>query len=280
VLLPLTTADVPRVPSAVDVALPVRLYNPRAQALLNVEVKLASEYPTVALTRASLIVPRIEAGGVVDLSPLLTARFTAGEGYFEHTRLTLGAAWDGTQSMARDLDLLVAPEVIPSAWEVAVLDGRKADFTVFHQKGNQGGGNAIPRTVTEGKGNGNGVLEPGEEATIWVRLRQGLDPFDKGNWYRAKVYTDSKWVTEIADLEEQKQREWTSAKERTSVIRLSADAPAGTPLKLLLDSESWSFRFTPDVRYGQEPLYQAFQLHKRHLHHLEIVVPRREGSAP
>jgi hypothetical protein len=37
----------------------------------------------------------------------------------------------------------------------------------------------VTRTVTEGKGNGNGVLEPGEEATIWVRMRQGLDPFDK-----------------------------------------------------------------------------------------------------
>jgi hypothetical protein len=40
------------------------------------------------------------------------------------------------------------------------------------------------------------------------------------------------------------------------------DAPAGTEIPVILDCESWSFAFMPDVRYGKEPLYQAFQLHK------------------
>ena len=98
---------------------------------------------------------------------------------------------------------------------------QRLNLDVLRQKGNQGGGTSIERKLTEGKGNGNGVLEPGEEATIWVKMPQGMDPFDKNNWYRAKVYTDSPWVTEIADLEEQKQLEWTSGVERTNVIRLS-----------------------------------------------------------
>ena len=54
----------------------------------------------------------------------------------------------------------------------------------------------MPRTITEGRGNGNGKLEPGEEAIIWIQLDQGLDPFDKDNWYRSKVYSDSPWITE------------------------------------------------------------------------------------
>ena len=69
---------------------------------------------------------------------------------------------------------------------IEVLDGRTVSLTVFRQKGNQGGGGPVPRTVTEGKGNGNGVLEPGEEATIWVKMPQGMDAFDKNNWYRAR----------------------------------------------------------------------------------------------
>jgi hypothetical protein len=133
---------------------------------------------------------------------------------------------------------------------------------VFHQKGNQGGGSSIQRTVTEGKGNGNGVLEPGEQATIWVKLAQGLDPFDKNNWCRAKVYTNSPWLAEIGDIEEEKQREWTGAQSRTSLLEFKVDAPAGTEIPVILDCESWSFAFMPDVRYGKEPLYQAFQLHK------------------
>jgi predicted membrane metal-binding protein len=73
------------------------------------------------------------------------------------------------------------------------------------------------------------------------------------------------WLTEVADIEEEKQLEWTGAQNRTSRVRLSPDVPAGTEIPLILDSESWSFSVMPDVRYGKEPLYQAFQFHKHHL---------------
>jgi hypothetical protein len=102
-----------------------------------------------------------------------------------------------------------------------------------------------------------------------------MDPFDKNNWYRAKVYSDSSYLEEIADLAEAKQREWTGAKERTSLIRLSRETPPGSVIPLILSNESWSFHFTPDVRYGAENLYQAFQLHTRHLHCWELKTGAR-----
>ena len=49
------------------------------------------------------------------------------------------------------------------------------------------------------------------------------------------------------------------------LIQLSRNVPPGTEIPVVLDCESWSFHFTPDVRYGKEPLFQAFQLHKHHL---------------
>ena len=136
---------------------------------------------------------------------------------------------------------------------------------MFRQRGNQGGGESVQRSVTEGQGNGNGILEPGEDATVWVKLPQGLDPFDKSNWWRAKVYFDSPWLTEMGDIQEEKQREWTGAQNRTSLIELSRNVPLGTEIPVVLDCESWSLYFTPDVRYGKEPLFQAYQLHKHHL---------------
>ena len=93
----------------------------------------------------------------------------------------------------------------------------------------------------------------GEQATIWVNLNQGLDPFDKNNWCRAKVYTDSLWLTKAADMS------------RTSAIEPSSKLFSGSEIPLILDCESWSFYFTPDERYGKEQLYQVFQLHKHHL---------------
>ena len=130
----------------------------------------------------------------------------------------------------------------------------------------------MERTVTEGKGNGNGILEPGEEATVWIKMVQGMDPFDKNHWYRCKIYSDSPWLSEIADLQEGKQREWTGGQERTSLVRLSERTPPGSVIQVLLDNETWSFRYTPDVRYGMEALYQAFQLHSHHLHRCQFNV--------
>ena len=72
--------------------------------------------------------------------------------------------------------------------------------------------------------------------------------------------------------QEQKQLEWTSGMERTSVIRLAPDTPHGTVIPMLIDNESWSYYYTPDVRYGKEDLYQAFQLHSHHLHRWELKV--------
>ena len=278
VVLPLTAKDMLRLAPEQDLILPVRVYNPRGVAMEAVRVTLTSEYPTVRILAGETVIPKIEPGAAVDISERLRIRFTAGAGYFAPTLLLLSLTYDGWHSVSKKVDVLVIPEVIETVREVMILDGRTATLNVFRQKGNQGGGGSVTRTVTEGRGNGNGVLEPGEEATIWVRMKQGLDPFDKNNWYRAKVYTDSPQISEVADIQEQKQLEWTSAKERTSVIRLAADTPPGTRVPLLLDNESWSYTWTPDVRYGTERLYQAFQLHRHHLHRYELGVPDVAGK--
>ena len=228
VVLPLTMKDSLRLAPEQELSLPVRIYNPRGIAMEAVRVTLTSQYPTVNILSGEATIPKLEAGAAVDISAQLRVRFTAGAGYFAPTRLLLTLHYDGWHSVTKNVDVLVIPELVEPAREMMILDGRTATLNVFRQKGNQGGGSSVPRTVTEGKGNGNGILEPGEEATIWVRLRQGLDPFDKNNWYRTKVYTDSRWITEVADLQEQKQLEWTGAKERTSLIRLAPNTPAGT----------------------------------------------------
>ena len=268
VVLPLTSADVLRLDAGRDVTLPVRIYNPRLTPLTGVKLKVSSDYPTVTIVNGSAEIAELASGAVADVSAAIRIRLTAGAGYYAPASLALAVTYDGWHTAEQRLPILVAPEVVDAPAAVEVLDGRTATFNVFRQKGNQGGGGSVKRTVTEGRGNGNGVLEPGEEATIWIRMRQGMDPFDKNNWYRAKVRDNEGRLIEVADLQEQKQLEWTGAKERTSVIRLGENARLSGPI--LLENESWSYHYTPDVRYGVEPLYQAFQLHTRHLHRVDL----------
>jgi hypothetical protein len=273
VLLPLSEKDRPYLPPNLDVKLPIRIYNPRGEPMREVAASLSSEYPTVEILRERYVIDKIDSGEFFDLCEVLKARFTSGGGFFAPTRLFLHLTYDGWHGVDLNVDVHVLPEVIPKPAEFEILDGRTVRFNVFRQAGNQGGGGIIKREVTEGRGNGNGLLEPGEEATIWVKMVQGMDPFDKNNWYRCKVRSDSPWLKEVRDIQEQKQLEWTSAKNRTSLIFLVPETPSGSRIPLILENETWSYHNTPDVRFGVEKLYQAFQFHRFHLHSLEVITP-------
>ena len=130
----------------------------------------------------------------------------------------------------------------------------------------------VDREVTEGEGDGDGIAEPGEEVTIWVRTVQGLDPFDKHSWHRTKVSTRDPYIKESRDFAEQKGLEWTSVRDHTSAIRISSDCPTGRKIKLGLGNESYSFHWTPDARYGERLLRQAIQLHRAHVHGYTLSV--------
>jgi hypothetical protein len=253
----------------IEASLPVRIYNPRTEPMRNVRVELRSRYPTVELAAQEEVIPEIPSGGRVDLSSRFKARFMSGAGDFQPARIdvSLSAGWPGAEDR---FDVLVAPHPLPAPAEVVILDGRSHTFSVFRQRGNQGGGAPYNRTVTEGRGNGNGILEPGEEATVWIKLPQGLDPFDKNNWRRARVFPLSPWIEEAGRIEEEKEREFTGARDLTSRIRLSPGAPQEDSLPVLLRAETFSFHYTPDVRFGPEPLYQAFQLHQGHVFRADL----------
>lgn len=271
ILLPLTTHDHLRLMPGKPLTLPIRIWNPGAAPLRNLHVELSSDYPTVQILRGAAVVPEMKSGQVVDLGSKFLVQFTAGDGDFSRTRLYLNASAARAKDKVESADLhtyfdvLVAPSNLARPLAVVVLDGRTKTFPTFYQSVH-GGGTSVPRTVTEGQGNGNGELQPGEQATVWLQVAQGLDPFDKGNWCRAKVYTDSPWITEIADLQETKGREWTSAENRTSVIELNPATPKGTEVRAILDCETYSYTFTPDVRYGTQPLYQPYQFHRHQLY--------------
>jgi hypothetical protein len=133
----------------------------------------------------------------------------------------------------------------------------------------------LQREVSEGSGNGDGRADPGEEVTIWIRTPQGLDPLDKNSWHRTKVFSNDPYVSIVQDIPEVRGREWTSVRDHTSAIRISPDCPIGHKPVLFLKSESASFHWTPDARYGEELLYQAIQLHRVHVNRLDLTVGKR-----
>ncbi|HEU0123336.1 MAG TPA: alpha/beta hydrolase-fold protein [Bryobacteraceae bacterium] len=245
---------VPRLVAGEEQTLSVQILNPAGTA--NLVAELSSEYPTIKIAAGKLPVQE-QSASVLRFPIVCNASSTE----WAHARLFLKIG-----GVSVPLDVEIAPDGLGPPLAMRVLDGRTETFSVFRQKGNQGGGGPVSRRVTEGSGNGDGILQPGETATIWLQYRAGIDGLDRGNWCRAKVYAvGSPWLAEVEDIQEQKQLEWTSAMNRTSVVALRRDTPRNTVVPLILDCESWTYYFTPDVRYGREPLYQAFQFHRHHL---------------
>ena len=50
----------------------------------------------------------------------------------------------------------------------------------------QGPNEVMNDTISGGHGNGNGRLEPGEEALIYIKLPQGMGPKDVNTFHRSQ----------------------------------------------------------------------------------------------
>jgi pimeloyl-ACP methyl ester carboxylesterase len=272
VLLPPSSGETPVVRPDTSLNLPIRLLNTCDVVAREVTVSLSSEYPTVEISGGSVVIDSMLPGEVVDISGRFSQRFVSSEGFFQHCRLNLNLVYAGWHGSSCRLDADVLPTPLETPDSVEILDGRELDFSIFRQAGNQGGGSILKRTYTEGTGNGDGKADPGEELTVWICLPQGLDPHDKYSWHRTKVFTGSPYVTVTADIAEPKEREWTSATNHTCRIMISPDCPPGSRIELVLKSESYSFVWQPDYKFGRELLYQARQFHRKHLHRYSLTV--------
>jgi len=272
VLLPLERRGPQIVKTDVPFHLPVRLYNSCDVVARNVTVRLSSEYPTVQISGSQVRIDSLVPGEIIDLGSRFTQKFVSTEGGFGHCRLNLNITYMGWHGQSERIDVLVLPTPLEVPDSLRIFDGRSLGLPKFRQAGNQGGGFIRSVQISEGRGNGNGIAEPGEEITLWVCTAQGLDPLDKFTWHRTKVYTDDPYVTITADIAEQKELEWTSVKDHTSSLRISPDCPAGRRIELILKNESYSYHWKPDHRYGKQLLLQAFQFHRDHIQRYTLTV--------
>ncbi len=265
VLLPLYREGVPIVKPDVEQHLPIMLLNSYDFTVRDIGVSLTSRYPTVQISGGEFTIDSIAPGQVVDIGQRITQQYVSSNGFLQHCRLDLHLRYAGWHGEDQRMDVRILPTPLTAPDSVVVLDGSTATFDVFRQGGNQGGGFIRQRTVSEGAGNGNGIAEPGEEVTLWVRTAQGLDPLDKHTWHRAKIYSYDLLLSVSKDIAESKELEWTSVKDHTSAVKISAQCPVGRDVELFLESESYSYVWKPDYRYGEQLLMQAFQFHRDHV---------------
>jgi hypothetical protein len=71
-----------------------------------------------------------------------------------------------------------------AAENVKVFDGRSETLQIYRYNWGDWDNRVRKETITEGRGNGNGVAEPGETFSVWIRVPGGGgDPVDLNTWH-------------------------------------------------------------------------------------------------
>jgi hypothetical protein len=67
--------------------------------------------------------------------------------------------------------------------DMLIFDGRSEALTVYRYNWGDWDNRVRLETITEGQGNGNGIAEPGELFSIWIKIPTGDAPEDVGTWH-------------------------------------------------------------------------------------------------
>jgi hypothetical protein len=64
-----------------------------------------------------------------------------------------------------------------------VFDGRSEQLPVYRYNWGDWDERVRHETISEGQGNGNGIAEPGEIFSVWIRIPSGEAPEDLDTWH-------------------------------------------------------------------------------------------------
>ena len=120
--------------------------------------------------------------------------------------------------------------------DIIILDGRTvSDIPVYRQ-----GPNIIEmQTLTGGTGNGNGILERGEEALVHIRLAKGIAPNDTSTFHRTYLinHFDEPYIIANRLLYEERLSQ-ASKTYIATVLSLADDIPNDHEFDLWFEVES------------------------------------------
>ena len=99
--------------------------------------------------------------------------------------LHLGYQHNGVKSTR---ERIIQVHIIDTLKEVAndnviIFDGRSEKISVYRYNWGDWDNRVRPETISEGQGNGNGIAEPGEIFSVWIRIPAGEAPDDLDTWH-------------------------------------------------------------------------------------------------
>ena len=127
----------------------------------------------------------LEPGEVTILNDLvtITGNFTSRNKNLAYLRL--GIIHNGIPSSRERIIQVHITDTLKEvpAEDILVFDGRSEQLLVYRYDWGDWDRKVRLETISEGRGNGNGIAEPGETFSVWIRIPEGEDPEDLDTWH-------------------------------------------------------------------------------------------------
>lgn len=221
------------VPSSLDFT----LINLGKRAAKDIEITVSSTHPYIKLKDDKVKLEKIAKGALVSLKDQFSFSFThhsdssfAGSMLFE---VKVNGKLSGTQKV---MFFTIPESRYITEDDIILLDGRTVtNIPVYLQ-----GPNIIQlQNLSGGEGNGNGILEGGENALAYIRLPKGLGPNDADTFHRTYLinHFDDSFMS-VKKLSYEMKLNQASMTSASTVLSLMKNTPDNYQLDLLFRVES------------------------------------------
>lgn len=221
----------------VDYDLDFKLVNVGNKEAKDIQITALSSHPYLNISNTKIKVSRVEAASQVSLENQFNFHFTQYNDSISTGNLLFEIKVDGEVSdTTRILTFLTPKSPYVKAEDVIVLDGRSVDNIPIYR---QGPNKVEMQSISGGEGNGNGLLEQGEKALVYIRLSQGLGPNDLNTFHRTYLinHLDEPYIN-VEELNYEERVSQASATSVATVLSLSEKTPINQELDLWFKVES------------------------------------------
>ncbi|NND08746.1 MAG: hypothetical protein HKN87_20420 [Saprospiraceae bacterium] len=124
----------------------------------------------------------------------------------------------------------------PRENKIQAFDGKSKELPVFSYAWNEWDEPLRVQTITEGKGNGNGIVETGDTFSLWIQLPEGFDDRDVLTWHPIlPLYSSESEGFELIDLA--LHRFNTGREIQSGLIRLTRTPTRQSPIVIPFQTE-------------------------------------------
>jgi hypothetical protein len=219
-------------------SLDFKLVNVGRESADNIEIRANSTHPFIHFKDSIIKIPEVNSGDFSILNNQFDFSFSKySDSSFVGTML-FEVKINGVIADTQRIMFFTIPlsPYIDNKEDVIILDGR----TVYNVPLYRQGPNIIEKhEISGGKGNGNGILEKGEEMMVYIRLAKGMAPNDTNTFHRTFLlnYLDEPFVT-VNHLQYEERLLQASKTHVSTIISLTDGVPEGQEFDLWFKIES------------------------------------------